>query len=420
MMPHRRRRSRFVRRLTVFAPAAIVVVTGLLSYAALQRGLTSRQWVVHTRDVLDASTRIAHRAARRRDRRCADSSSRAIRRFSSHTRARRLAPTACSRGCARSRRTIRAQQRRVDYARRASRARVSRSSTRSSTSRSSPGMWCRGIVRGPGRQMMRDIRGLIDRIAGEEERLLVVARARGGARRAHRVRGDRCSGAIIAGAARACSSTGISIARSTTVARRWTRSRSANERLQEQAVELEAQADAAQVGGPRSRAGDGARASLARRRRRVGAPRRAAAGRRRRRSAERVLARRGRQPDHRSGAWRRSTRSPRALAALEAERHAPLRRGARTCRPFPLVERSTSNERSTALRRGAHASARHSRDRARRFAHEFPDIGGRRSRRQRARRRRAADRGRRTNASADCTIRFHTRAQRCRRWIARS
>ena len=58
MMPYRRRRSRLVRRFTVFAPAAIVLVSGALSYAALQRGIASRQSVVHTRDVLDASTHV--------------------------------------------------------------------------------------------------------------------------------------------------------------------------------------------------------------------------------------------------------------------------------------------------------------------------------------------------------------------------
>ncbi|HEY4305133.1 MAG TPA: CHASE3 domain-containing protein [Gemmatimonadaceae bacterium] len=55
-MPDRRSRSRFARRLAVFGPAAIVVITGLLSYLSLDRVRSTRQWVQHTHDVLDASS----------------------------------------------------------------------------------------------------------------------------------------------------------------------------------------------------------------------------------------------------------------------------------------------------------------------------------------------------------------------------
>jgi len=54
-MPDRRIRSRIARRSAVFGPAAIVVLTGLLAYLALERVRSTRQWVQHTHDVLDAS-----------------------------------------------------------------------------------------------------------------------------------------------------------------------------------------------------------------------------------------------------------------------------------------------------------------------------------------------------------------------------
>lgn len=57
-MPDRRTRSRLTRRLAVFGPAAIVVLTGTLSYASLRRLQSNTQWVQHTHDVLDASSRV--------------------------------------------------------------------------------------------------------------------------------------------------------------------------------------------------------------------------------------------------------------------------------------------------------------------------------------------------------------------------
>src|SRR5690242_16937414 len=55
-MPDRRRRNRIARRLTVFGPALIVVLTGVLAYGVLRRVLETRRLVQHTRDVIDAST----------------------------------------------------------------------------------------------------------------------------------------------------------------------------------------------------------------------------------------------------------------------------------------------------------------------------------------------------------------------------
>ncbi len=57
-MPDRRLRNRLARRLAVFGPAGIVVLTGFLAYGALQRTTASRDLVQHTHDVLDASNRV--------------------------------------------------------------------------------------------------------------------------------------------------------------------------------------------------------------------------------------------------------------------------------------------------------------------------------------------------------------------------
>jgi signal transduction histidine kinase len=57
-MPDRRFRNRIARRSAVFGPAAIVVFTGFLAFVALSRVRSTRQWVQHTRDVLDASSRV--------------------------------------------------------------------------------------------------------------------------------------------------------------------------------------------------------------------------------------------------------------------------------------------------------------------------------------------------------------------------
>jgi signal transduction histidine kinase/CHASE3 domain sensor protein len=54
-MNDRRKRNRLTRRLAVFGPALIVVLTGVLSYGALRRVLDTRIWVEHTRDVLGVS-----------------------------------------------------------------------------------------------------------------------------------------------------------------------------------------------------------------------------------------------------------------------------------------------------------------------------------------------------------------------------
>ncbi len=55
-MPDRRTRSRIARRFAVFGPAAIVVLTGLLGFLALNRVRSTRLWVQHTHSVLDESS----------------------------------------------------------------------------------------------------------------------------------------------------------------------------------------------------------------------------------------------------------------------------------------------------------------------------------------------------------------------------
>jgi len=57
-MSDRRRRVRWARRFAVFAPAAIVVVAGALSFGALRRSLETRDVVSHTRLVLQTSSEL--------------------------------------------------------------------------------------------------------------------------------------------------------------------------------------------------------------------------------------------------------------------------------------------------------------------------------------------------------------------------
>jgi signal transduction histidine kinase/CHASE3 domain sensor protein len=52
------RRRRLGRRAAVFGPALIVVVCGLLSLGALRRALATREGVAHSRDVLEASSAV--------------------------------------------------------------------------------------------------------------------------------------------------------------------------------------------------------------------------------------------------------------------------------------------------------------------------------------------------------------------------
>src|SRR3954454_5832570 len=57
-MPDRSWRNRLTRRLLVFGPAMIVLLTGALSLAALRHAIETRDLVVHTRDVLDAASSL--------------------------------------------------------------------------------------------------------------------------------------------------------------------------------------------------------------------------------------------------------------------------------------------------------------------------------------------------------------------------
>src|SRR5262245_25859642 len=57
-MPDRRWPNRFARRLAVFGPAGIVVLTGVLAYLALDRVVQMRRWVEHTNEVLVQSSSL--------------------------------------------------------------------------------------------------------------------------------------------------------------------------------------------------------------------------------------------------------------------------------------------------------------------------------------------------------------------------
>src|SRR5512133_2223887 len=57
-MPDGNRRNRLTRRLAVFGPALIMVITGSLSLGALRHALATRDLVIHTRDVLEDATSL--------------------------------------------------------------------------------------------------------------------------------------------------------------------------------------------------------------------------------------------------------------------------------------------------------------------------------------------------------------------------
>jgi signal transduction histidine kinase/CHASE3 domain sensor protein len=57
-MSDRRKRVRWARRIAVFAPAVIVVIFGALSFGVLRRSLETRDLVAHTRQVLSTSTEL--------------------------------------------------------------------------------------------------------------------------------------------------------------------------------------------------------------------------------------------------------------------------------------------------------------------------------------------------------------------------
>ena len=224
--------------------AVINASRSILFAYALQRGLASRQWVVHTRDVLDASTRLLTALLD------AETSLRGfiitrdtsiLEPYPGRAGSRRQRARA---GFAFSRRTIR-----LSSARRLrspnARARDSSSSTRCIDVARQPGYVCRPVRRARSRDDARHPRSWSNASKRDEERLLVV-------REREAERAERVASAVIVLGAIVAGLLALLVNRNLDRALDDRRQaidevESANERLQEQAVELEAQADAAQT-----------------------------------------------------------------------------------------------------------------------------------------------------------------------------
>jgi signal transduction histidine kinase/CHASE3 domain sensor protein len=237
-------RSRLIRRLTVFGPALIVVLTGALSYSALRRTLDTRALVEHSRDVLDASegllTAVLDGETGERGFLLTHDSTYLAPYHGTGTRAKlaleRLHALTVDDPV---------QQRRLDTLRSTVDRRfvlldsVVRIEVLGQT------VPARNIVaHGAGRKLMEEIRRLVDRINAGEVRLLAIRRAR--ERRAMAI----TTAAVVVGTLVAALLAFIVNMRfdDALLQRRvaLTELQAANERLQDQAIELEHQADASQ------------------------------------------------------------------------------------------------------------------------------------------------------------------------------
>jgi signal transduction histidine kinase/CHASE3 domain sensor protein len=242
-MPDRRRRNRFARRLAVFGPAGIVVLTGFLAYGALHRTIASRELVQHTHDVLDASNRVLTALLD------AETSTRGY--VITHDTSY-LAPAAdtrqrTERGLADLRALTadnRAQQLRVDTLADRAMRRLRAADSIVAIERLGRTDLSRDAVRhaaGPG--LMGDARRLVANIQAEEERLLV-------ARRVAEKRSMELTTIIVIAGAVIAALLALFVNRSFDRALRDRRraleeTEAANNRLQENAIELEQQAEAA-------------------------------------------------------------------------------------------------------------------------------------------------------------------------------
>src|SRR4051812_18206126 len=171
-MPDRRRRNRLTRRLAVFGPAAIVVLTGALSYAALRRELMLRDRVLHTRDVMDASSDLLTSLL------SAESGQRGylLTHDTTFLAPYQGAPQRAERALTRLDVLTRdnpLQQRRLDTIRVRIRRRIAVVDSTIQAEREGRTDLATGIIlHGPGRNLMSDIRRLVDSIDAEEQRLL--------------------------------------------------------------------------------------------------------------------------------------------------------------------------------------------------------------------------------------------------------
>jgi signal transduction histidine kinase/CHASE3 domain sensor protein len=176
-MPDRRRRNRLTRRLAVFGPAVIVVLTGVLSYAALRRELVLRDLVLHTHDVMDASSDLLTALL------TAETAQRGY--LLTHDSAYLVpyngAPQQVDRALRRLQGLTRdnvAQQSRLDTLRIRVTRRLTVLDSTIGAERQGRTDLAKGIMtHGPGQSLMSEIRRRVDSVDAEEERLLAVRRA---------------------------------------------------------------------------------------------------------------------------------------------------------------------------------------------------------------------------------------------------
>jgi signal transduction histidine kinase/CHASE3 domain sensor protein len=171
-MPDRRKRNRLARRLTVFGPALILILTGILAYGVLRRVLDTRRLVMHARDVIDASATLLTSMLD------AETGQRGF--LLTHDTAFldpfHGAPARAESSLARLRRLTAdnpAQQQRLDTLDTKIKRRVVVLDSTIEAERQGRTDLVRGIVRfGPGRSLTSDIRRLVEEVRADEGRLL--------------------------------------------------------------------------------------------------------------------------------------------------------------------------------------------------------------------------------------------------------
>jgi signal transduction histidine kinase/CHASE3 domain sensor protein len=243
-MSDRRSRSRLTRRLAVFGPAGIVVLTGLLAFLALDRVRATRRLVQHTHDVLDASSVVLTALLD------AETATRGfvLTHDSTFLAPANGAPARARQGVDSLRKLTvdnPAQIARVDSLDAAVRARLFTLDSVTAVERlGQTDLSAAAIRTGRGPVQMAAIRRLIQNLRAAEDSLLVI-------RRAAEDRSMAITTAVIILGALIAAILAFFVNRNFDLALRDRRAalaelRAANERLQEGAIELEFQAEAAQ------------------------------------------------------------------------------------------------------------------------------------------------------------------------------
>jgi len=241
---NQRKRVRAARRIAVFGPAAIVIVIGALSYGALRRAIEMRALVAHTRSVLLASTSLLTALLD------AETGERGylLTRDTTFLEPYQGASPRIDSLLAQLRSLARddlKQQRRLDTLALRAHERVDALASAIEDIRTGKPDVAVGVVaHGPGKRLMDEARRLVADVDGSEQELLLQRQ------RAEENSSNLLSGLLILG-------TLVASLLALLVNRNFDRalddrrvalddSRLANERLQEQAIELEHQAEAAQ------------------------------------------------------------------------------------------------------------------------------------------------------------------------------